>query len=407
MPADFNIATLRLNPDSFVMTKAPRTQVPDAGLSPSILSAYYDPTTGGVNAVASDYNGIKTVEFVDKDGNARAMKEDLPDSSFYIYTPAQDIANYPNGYQFSGTELVKATNVNNESTTKMFMALYATPVTTAPRIVSVSVDLALHKLYAHVESDTPLDAAPSFVRVYGEVFTTGLGYGNGYCQMERVSNWYEDPTGWVCNLQAAWTTFVQIQGATVVAYAKPELYTSRAITPADQYFHTSGGGGMATMYGYQRLFAGPLLEVFDTIDLDTGYVSYYYGPQLALTYKLNDAVDYQAYDTWLKIGTDDWLYVNFGIESLYLGKQGDPGVDFRSITRGDIQGMALIAGLTANVIQLNADHVFVYRTPGGRLGKLRIKCYSWWQGSHTYRDFSMMLGRIGAVEYEFVTFQQP
>jgi len=305
---------------------------------------------------------------------------------------------------------VRATNVNNESTTKMFVALYTTPVPTAPRIASVSVDLALHKIIAHIESDLPLDAAPAFVRIYGEVFTTGLGYGDGYCEMRRVSNWFEDPTGWVCTLNAGWTTFPQIQGITVVAYAGPGLFTSWLVTPADQYFHTTGSGTMTVMQELIEIMGFTWWTLFDTLDLDTGYLSYYLSPQTTFTpppaadFKLNDTPDYGAYDVWLRI-INYAPYVHFGVNSLYLGKQGDPGVDFRSMTRGDIQGMSLLPALNTQPINLNEDNVFVFRTNDGRYGKLRIRCWSWWKGIHTYRGVKFSYpGLVVTVDYEFVTF---
>ena len=410
MPTGFNIASLRLNPRSFVVAKAPRDQVPGAGNGPTIQVAYYDPVVNAVTAVASDYNGIKTVEFVDKNGTARPMLEDIPGSSFYAYAPGQDIANYPNGYVFNGSELVRATNVNGESTSTLFIAVYTPPTPQPPRIVSVSVDYQLHKLYAHVESDLPLDAAPAFVRVYGEIFQTP-DYGDGFCEMKRVSNWYEDPTGWVCNLDAGWTTFAQIQGATVVAYAGPDLYSSREVTAADEFVHTTGKGTMTVMQEVLPFVGVYLRTLFDTLDLDTGNLSYFLSPSTggitpppAANFKLNATPGYESYDVWLRI-ISGGLFVDFGVDSLYLGKQGDPGVDFNSITRGDIQGMSLQPAFNTQNISMWDNNVFVYHTPDGRYGKLRIRCWSWWTGFYAYHGVHFgYSGPIGTVDYEFTTF---
>ena len=402
MPAGFDIASLRLKPGSLVVAKAPRAQVPNAGTLPQIQVAYYDPTTGGVNVVANDYNGIKSIEFVDKYGAMRAMQEDVPGSAFYVYAPALDSAYYPSGYVFNGSERVRVTNVNNESMERLFITVYTPPLPEPPQITSISADLELHKLYSHITSTIPLDAAPAFVRVYGEIFQTPA-YGDGYCEMRRVSSWFQDPTGWVCDLDPNWTTFSQIQGITVVAYAGPNLLAYREVTSSDQFVHTTGKGSMGAMREYEIL--GGHREIFDTIDLDTGNLSWY----LASTYpsgifKLNDQDGYQSSDVWLRI-INEAFYVHFGVDSLYLGKQGDAGVDFNSIDRGDIQGLALKPGLNTQNIGLQENNVFVFRTNDGRYGKLRVNCWSWWQGDHTAHGIRFPIARIGWVDYEFVTFQ--
>ncbi|MBI5891728.1 MAG: hypothetical protein HZB47_13860 [Nitrosomonadales bacterium] len=411
MPADFNIATLRLNPQSFVMAKAPRAQVPGAATSPSILSAYYDPTTGGVNAVVSDYNGIKTVEFIDKNGNSRLMHEDIPDSSFYVYTPAQDIANYPTGYQFAGTELVRVTNVNNESTTQMLTGSYAAPVNTAPRIVSVSVDLANHKLTAHVESDTALDAAPAFVRLYGVVFTPALGYGNGYCQMERVSNWYADPTGWECTLNSGWTSFANIDGSSVVAYAGPGLYTTRNVTAADEHLHTNGSG---YMYGirerYIPLFWPTPKEYFDMIDFDTGTKTYYLSAAKINDFNIASVPAYATHDAWVKVRDDERFYPYFNVAVLYVGVDGVAGLDYDAITLAQIQGMQIPASPSLTWFDGTDGQqlVFVYRTNGNRYGKMRIRVTEhWYADSLNSMGTTFAFCHFGAFHYDFVTFTAP
>lgn len=405
LPPGFNIATLRLNPKSFVVAKAPRAQAQADRPFPSIVSAYYDPSTGGINAVVSDYNGIKSVEFVDKDGNVRAMKADLPDSSFYVYVPAQDTVNYPNGYQFTSAEQVRVTNFNNQSSSKNFLGLYTPPEIKAPRIASVLVDLALHRIYAHVESDVPLYEAPAFVRIYGAVFKPDLGFGDGYCQMQRVSNWFEDPTGWVCELNANWTEFSNISGSRVVAYAKADLFSIRAITAADEFQQITGSGRLATTSGALSTGIFPWQispwEVVDYIDLDTSSVAYYAGPPLPALGPLAPGVA----DAWFKITAGPVLNVNFAVAGLYVGKDGSTGVDFNRLTPSDIQGMNLKPGLTSTLIYKNDDNVFVYRTQDGRYGKLRIKCDTWWSGASSYRNYNFFAATVGSGEYEFVTFK--
>jgi len=412
MPAGFNITGLRLNPSSVVVAKAPRDQVPDEGTLPDILAAYYDPTTESVTAVASDYNGIASVEFVDKMENARLMQEDIPGSSFYVYAPSHDSANYPNGYEFNGAERVRVTNVNGDSTERLFIQVYTPPTPQPPVITSVSVDLQLHKLYAHVESDTPLDAAPAFVRAYGDVFQSP-NYGNGYCEMTRVSNWFEDPTGWVCDLDPAWITFPQIAGTTVVAYAGPDLTAYREVTEADQYVHTVGQGIMWAMRDRVNGFCLPnnYREVFDAIDLDTGDPYWYKSASyLASTFALNIQTGYEAVDAWIKIWDENRVDWYFSIDSAYYGKDGDPGVDFNAITRGDIQGKLLTppdptTGVTDYLITRVAGGIYVFKTVDGRYGKLRLNNFSWYWGGNTIHGIYLPCVATGGVDYRFVTFQ--
>jgi len=412
MPAGFNIAALRLNPHSVVVAKAPRDHVPGAGDIPEILAAYFDPTTESVTAVASDYNGIASVEFIDKLENARPMQEDIPGSSFYVYAPAHDSVNYPDGYEFNGAERVRVTNVNGDSTERLFIQVYTPPVPEPPVFTSVSVDLALHKLYAHVESDTPLDAAPAFVRAYSDIFQSP-NFQDGYCEMTRVSNWFEDPTGWVCDLDPAWITFAQIAGTTVVAYAGPDLMAYRDVTDADQFIHTNGEGIMWSMIDRSNGFCWPnnYKEVFDAIDLDTGD-PYWYGSAsyLGRYFSLPSQPGYGAVDAWIKGWDENRLDFYFSIDSVYYGKDGDPGVDFNAITRGDIQGKLLTppdetTGMTDYNITRVAGGIYVYKTVDGRYGKLRLNNFSWYWGGNTIHGIYLPCVATGGVDYRFVTFQ--
>lgn len=59
----------------------------------------------------------------------------------------------------------------------------------------------------------------------------------------------------------------------MVAYAGPDLYTSREVTAADEFLHITGKGTMTVMLDFYLSYWGR--ELFDMIDLDTGALSYY------------------------------------------------------------------------------------------------------------------------------------
>jgi len=409
MPADFNIANLRLNPSSVVVAKAPRDQVPGEGTPPDILAAYFDPTTESVTAVASDYNGIAKVEFVDKLENARPMQEDIPGSSFYVYAPSHDSTNYPDGYEFNGAERVRVTNVKGDSTERMFIQVYSPPTPQPPVITSVLVDLQQSKLYAHVESDTPLGAEPTFVRVYGGAFDT---FTKGYCEMNPVSNSWEDPTGWVCDLDPNWTDFSPpLEGSKVVAYAGPGLVAIHNVTAADMYVNTNGQGTMWTMREMDGLYPNTYKEVFDAIDLDTGDPYWYKSTSLLDTnFALNDQPGYEAVDAYMKLYNKYYLYFRFSIDSAYYGKDGDPGIDFNAIKRGDIMNVPSASWSSGGKdwdITRAVGAIYVYKTPDGKYGKLRINNFSWWTGGQTIHDIYIWPVSTGGIDYKFVTFESP
>ncbi|MCC6653431.1 MAG: hypothetical protein IT348_19925 [Candidatus Eisenbacteria bacterium] len=402
VPAGFDISTLRLLPRSYVVAKAPRAQVPGARSAPSIQSAWLDPITGSVNVVVGDYNGIRSVEFVDRNNQVRVMRQDLPESSFYVYTPAQDTANYPTGYEFNSTERVRVTNVDGQSDDKSFIAQYSAAALQKPTIDSISVDFLNKRIYVRVTSDLPLE----FVSIFGESFTGGV------CEMQRVLNWFEDPKGWVCEGAdlpypfVGWN-FSNIQGSRVVAYAGPDLVAVEAIEEVDVDTHTSGRGRMKAIFVpiFENLWTVGFDEIFDTIDLDTGAVGYITG-----AYRPSDSVIGPPSDAWIKMGTDAGgpiLFFNFSFQSQHLGKQGDPGVDYGSLTRGEIQKKldATAPSFASRRIQCDSSaNVFIYRTADGRYGKLRLMCDTWWRGTDSHHD-RVMTGQIASAEYEFATFR--
>ena len=87
-------------------------------------------------------------------------------------------------------------------------------------------DFAEHRIYANIKSDLPLKADnpdSAFLRIYGGGFNVENDFSEGYCEMVRVANWFEDPMGWVCPIPKKWDKFETIKGARIVAYAGPDL----------------------------------------------------------------------------------------------------------------------------------------------------------------------------------------
>lgn len=416
MPDGFDIASLRLSPKSRVIAKAPREQVPKATPAPSILSAQFDPAKGTVSAVTSDYNGIRSVVFVDSKGNVHEMKPDLPESSFYVYAPALDTESFSEGYQFAGTERVRATNVDGQEMMMTVKVRYTDPVPKAPEFVLVKVDFAQHRIYAKIKSDLPLkadDPDSAFVRIYGGGFNVVKDFSKGYCDMVRVVDWFDDSMGWVCPIPD-WRGFESIKGARIVAYAGPDFKTIRDIVEGDlRPPHMSGQGRLNAVFHPRdgaaasgSDWANPWGELIEWLNIDSGAVYYHFGPYLP-----RGSLFQQFQHASIALGVSEaGPLPHFAIllRSRYLGGQG-VSVDYYSLTREELATMMADAQpATDQVIACEpspAQYVFIYQTASGLYGKMLVKC-SGWYGVSNYRGDPLGYGKVANAEYEFLTFNE-
>jgi hypothetical protein len=440
-PDGYNVASLRLLPSSVVLARAPRSSVPQVNLGPTIYSAYYDPALGTVNAVVLDYDGVKSVQFRDKDGNLRPLTEDVPGSALYSYSPTEDWVNYPFGYEFSGSEQLVATNVDDLAAYAGFVAVYRTPPPAPPSIGAAWIDETNSRLYARVSSGIPLDAQPAFLRVYGPMFYPGIGtlrpgaqpFGDGYCQMKRVPEWW-DPVHadeWVCDL-ALGTTRSSLAGrATIVAWAGPDASATLAITSNTPLAATNdivGRGRLAvsqnhtdpSLFNWSVTNGTQYVQMADLDRRDDDYwrqslASMDHGvamgtmPDLAWVRGL----DFAWYEVWLRIvpTTDhnNWgsLWFVPGVTAEYLSAVKSDE-DFGLITR-DAISIRLASPTLTRAVPLNIGlwdrHVFAYQTKQGRYGKIMIQADSWQHGDFTPAPWMATgHGITGAINYKYVTY---
>ncbi|MBN2358510.1 MAG: hypothetical protein JXR83_03595 [Deltaproteobacteria bacterium] len=379
LPAGYDAASLRLVPGAVIVIKAP-PGAEDQG--PRISYAYFDPMSEAVTAVVSDYQGIAAVEFVDRDGAARAMQEDVAGSSFYVYYPATDQGAYPDGYTFSGQEKVRVTNVAGQSAELLFAEVYTPQIPDPPQFRSVAVDLASGRLNVVVTSELSLDAAPAFLRAYYD--------GALVCEFERVYNFYQNPDHWTCQLPSAWSLVADIE---LVAYAQPGVYATYVTTTADADPYT---GGTVTLQqrnqhsspacGGAYISPDPGTEVridathMDPLAVDgaeTGTVATLTGSYVASS-SWNTRL-FTTADVWVRFSNprnDSPQYplqMHFASSAVDLGIDGG-GVDFSHLTRGEIAN-----AMTSAVewqLDLAENHVFAYRTSAGLYGKAKVQTIS-------------------------------
>lgn len=220
LPANLNPFALVLNPGSVIVAKAPRGSTL---IGPEIHYAYYDSSTNHVSAIATDYNGITAVEFIDKDGHNRTMSPDMNGSDFYDYSPAADTKSYPNGYEFNGQEKIRVTNVNGESVEQTLTGVYVPPIlaSASPTIEYVFVDVGSRIVEAKVTQNTYYPA--EWVRVYHPLLV------GGYMSMELVADSYKRPGTYSCTLPPTFPTdpMNAINNLLVVAYVQENVFAEK------------------------------------------------------------------------------------------------------------------------------------------------------------------------------------
>jgi hypothetical protein len=333
--AAYDIGDTVLGPSSSIFIKAPR---PVADTGPVIHYASVDVLDTSVKTCVSDYQGVETVEFVDKDGVTFIMIEEMADSGFFYFMPDPD-------YVFDGTELVVATNVANQTEAlRVEVVFYPQPMD--PIINTIILDLAGGQIYANVTNP-----APTFPVQWVRAIHPGLD--KGFLDLEEPVNSYEDPDGWVAKLPAGWSS----ENIKIVAYIAEGIYAERMVS--------SGSVIKPLSFGSVDLYAE-----FDWTATDEWYTSALdldepWGTGTWRTYVYAFPEPFEVYHWWHN--NIEWkLTFNAAFETMV-------GADFNAITRDQIIGKVPsgpAAGPVNTAYSLN--DIFVLRTDLGNYAKLLV-----------------------------------
>ncbi|MHC5032165.1 MAG: binary toxin-like calcium binding domain-containing protein [Planctomycetota bacterium] len=210
-PVDFDPGTVRLLPGSTVFVKQGRP-AGDPGLVIHYASA--DPQTGEIVALASDYQGIARMWFVDKTdpdpSDWPEMFEVIPDASLFRFVtdPQYVFAQRPDPAAGESLERVVVENLRGDIESKtVTLVHYLQPK--PPLIGAFVLDLtsAPPHIYANVTNPTPTIPI-KWVRAFHPLLNKGSTDPNspeGYVELENVPNVYDDADGWIAKLPSGWS----------------------------------------------------------------------------------------------------------------------------------------------------------------------------------------------------------
>jgi hypothetical protein len=381
-----SLLDLQLNRDSHVELIAPRAS---DTTPPNIYSAYAVPLEDGydVIACASDYDGINTVVFRDKDDSDRKMEPDGRGPWFFS-------CRVPAGYEFvgDGAERVVVTSVNqNVPAAQQPVDLIHTIQSEPPVISRLIYDGTNRRLQAKVEPGGLLaEDALAWVRLYHPTFLaveTGEER-NGYITMNETIFWFEEPDIFECTLPHGWQENMRL-----VASTAGGKYT--AVEVADVTTLLPYGEGWFNLYAKIDWTATDevYVEMVDIDDhtnpkwsfevenshFDDGW------PSDGINYLRNTAPDA---DIYLRSACDDNNDSNFMLGCQFKGvKVADTGgksadVYFVEMTKDEVLALSpsFVDG-GATLVGLN--QVYAFETTDGRYGKLLVTYDDRWD-SKTY-----------------------
>lgn len=415
---------MRLGPLSVVSLRAPR-QLDEPG--PLIHAAYAVPVGEGyrLSACVSDYDGIRSVSFVDADGKATELLNEGRGPWFF----ALDLQ--PSGSStvaLVGKEWIRAESVRTREVLDphgvatlehlhrevplavVYRPTPRPPVFKNPWYDSDPLSPTYRTLYAQVypASDLAMDAVdPSSVKVY---YAVGATWGS--VALTRVANSFEDPAGYIVRLDQPAVRDLPLSSMRLVAQTARLLYTAVPLSSLTGIY-TSGSGTLSAAFDYTATDSWGIqmldLERVPPRLLGYGIERNDYGGVAALDAswkwqiaQANGAPWAQAdglFDVYMR--DSQWQCSRF-----YLGFMGAAK---RWPTTGDAEfqkiGTAEIAAESATmsrgwledhakeaISDIAPGYIFVFRTSDRRAGKLIVRSYSvstnWWTdwcgGSITY-----------------------
>ncbi|WP_169981349.1 binary toxin-like calcium binding domain-containing protein [Tautonia rosea] len=224
-PEGFSVMNMVLGPASSVIFRAPREA---SDLGPTIHYVNADSGTRRIHLCVSDYQGIRSLECLDKQGTPFRdenqepvpLVEEIAGSGFY-----QALIPDPY-YVFDGTEKVVVTNLAGQTTEQTISVVYDNkpPDPEAPTINAVHVNWFLDppRIYANVTNPQP-----RYPLQWIRVFHPDLGQ-KGFVELEEAAERYRDPDGWEARLEGV--SKGDSLKLKVVAYVQPGIYTEKVVS---------------------------------------------------------------------------------------------------------------------------------------------------------------------------------
>ncbi|HEX5135597.1 MAG TPA: binary toxin-like calcium binding domain-containing protein [Planctomycetota bacterium] len=352
----FTVADTVLGPDTVLFVKSPR-EISDTG--PTIYYANADAQTMEVTLCASDYQGIASVLFLDKDYDESnpgespplQMIEEIPDSGFYFLIVPDA------GYVFDGTERVVVKNLIDQEAERSVDLVYyeQPPQPELPVFNSVRLDISSDPptIYANVTSPNPIFPI-KWVKAYHPVLD------KGFVELGAPLNSYEDPDGWIADLPAGWG-FTNLK---LVAYTAPGCWSEITLT-AENVTNQFVTSGTVTMYG-EFDWTGADEWITSHLDFDTGayYQSGWHGSAWMPS---GTAYDISLFAT--QAGSNMW-WIRFRQPHVLIDEQL---YDFNQIDPAFIEAAFTTVVNDAGDYQYNdQDTIFVLRSDEGHLVKVKI-----------------------------------
>jgi len=366
LPTAFNAFDLRLNPNSVIIARAPRPTVPNGQtIESDIFYAFYDSSSGSVNAVVDDYNGVTKVEFIDSQGTARAMARDLVGSDFFVYYPQADALSYPNGYTFKGTEGIRVTNIKGTVRDRPLTGIYVTPAPVKPTIEWAVIDNVsiAGKPFLETQITEGVNAPIDWVKLF---FPDDPSY--PVIELGKVVDDYKRPFVWTCDLtgvpESVWARMLLVAHTENALYSEKKggFTVEKPYLMGDQYLHAYYGWYWDDDWSQ------------NTLDLDANLLG-------AFGWEEGDAIPWPAerYDLfpWWMDGV--WQLYMYNIPSVKV-----TDLPYDQITKNHAADYLSHAMGVSQRYTIQAGDVYVVRTSSGRLAKVLISEYTPYDPSGAY-----------------------
>lgn len=360
---EFNMAHMVLGPGTSVLIRAPRKSLEKG---PTIHYASADPRTRVVQACVSDYDGINSVQLLDKEGesfvdNANVplfMSEDIPGSGFFSFVVP------PSHYVFDGTEKVIATNVAEQDANQPVEIVYYEPTPRPERPVFEAVGFRYQagkpQLYANVTNSNP-----TFPIKWVKAFSPYLD--KGVKEMTEPSNAYEDPNGWTVELDPGSEDLGDLK---VVAYVQPGVYEEAVVSAPNDIVLGEFKTVLKSTFDYGTAIKSDDKWETGGLDLDKLDKSRKYSNWNEAVTKFTENYELTSWCT--KASHDQWM-LNFTIPFVKV----DPKMQsFDSIRKKYVE--YLLGATGSNRPDDPGDYaykkndIFVFITSEGRYAKLQI-----------------------------------
>jgi hypothetical protein len=368
-PEGSTLYELALRTDSNVYIRAPRdvAEAPE----PTVHFAYLDPHSGEIKVSAADYEGVLSVLVYHEDMSASTeLDEDTPGAGFY-----SGMAREEDGFITGALLLADVTNLAGFTRTVELGTLFEDPEPKNPEILAMTMDLDLDRVYANVKSGNENNANSDieWIRVYHKDLP------DGFLDMERVVNYYEDPYGFEAELPPG---FEQTDNVKVVAYVAQDVWTEEIIPQDAISVSEIVQVGTRTMES-SAARGPPLVSVMSWFDWDRAKNSSPYSWERRVTIG-NPSLKGPPADMMLRVNADTALIARFPafmyFNAQWVRKGSGVGA-YQDLNKGLIQQESFTEGPPLEVNQtggLERNGVYVIRTTGNgdhgpRYGKIWVR----------------------------------